>query len=53
MQMAAEKVKGTPGKEYLISSGGIDACRQCPFFRSCWNSEEYDRKVDEMGRSGR
>jgi hypothetical protein len=53
MEMAARGVENESGKEYLIRTNNAALCEQCPFFRSCWNSEEYDRKIGEArGRIG-
>jgi hypothetical protein len=42
-EMTKDNVKGRAGKEYLIHSAKISRCKDCPFFRSCWTMEEYDR----------
>lgn len=51
-RMALHHVKNESGKEYLTRTGNLSLCIDCPFFRSCWNSEEYDRKVGETGDGG-
>jgi hypothetical protein len=43
MEMEKECVSGASGKQYLIDAGKAGECRGCPFFRSCWNEEEYNR----------
>lgn len=45
--MAEQKVKGASGRDFMVRMDKIDECKGCPFFRSCWNSEEYDRSVRE------
>jgi len=42
VRMAEQGVKGASGKDFMIRTGNIDECRGCPFFRSCWNQEDYD-----------
>jgi hypothetical protein len=41
--MMKEHVADMTGKQYLIDRNRTDLCGECPFFRSCWNGEEYDR----------
>ena len=41
--MEAHGVNSLSGREYLIREGKVATCDQCPFFRSCWNSEEYEK----------
>ena len=48
--MAAQGVENVSGKEYLIRAGKIAPCSQCPFFRSCWNEQEYDKKSSATGK---
>ena len=43
--MAERGVKGASGREFMIGAHRINECEACPFLRSCWNSEEYDRSV--------
>jgi hypothetical protein len=43
VEMTEENVAGMSGKQYLIKRGKTGNCKDCPFFRSCWNSEDYDR----------
>ncbi len=45
--MTEHGVNGVSGKEYLIEAHQIRECETCPFFRSCWNSEEYEGRVRE------
>ena len=33
------------GKQYFIEKNKIAACRDCSFFRSCWNMQEYNRLI--------
>lgn len=49
-EMTKNGVTGTPGKRYLIEARRIERCRDCPFFRSCWNSEEYEKLLRSSGR---
>jgi len=55
--MAEQGIRGQSGKEYAVRARMIGECETCPFFRSCWNSEEYDRALREArphdpGRTG-
>ena len=45
MHMTEHGVNGISGKEYLLEAHKIGECETCPFLRSCWNSEEYDRRM--------
>jgi hypothetical protein len=45
MEMMNKGIAGMPGKDYLMQRNEVKKCLDCPFFRSCWNSEEYDRLV--------
>jgi hypothetical protein len=57
--MTREHAGRTTGKEYLVERGMIDECLSCPFFRSCWNGDDYDRAAEHArkgqaaGRQGR
>jgi len=42
--MNRNKIKGRAGKQYLVDHIATDLCAECPFFRSCWSTEEYDLK---------
>ena len=42
-EMTEENVTGVSGKQYLVEQNKTVKCLDCPFFRLCWNSEEYDR----------
>ncbi len=44
-EMTKNGVTRVSGKQYLIEAGRIERCRDCPFFRSCWDSEEYEKLV--------
>ncbi len=44
-EMAKHGVTDRSGKRYLIETGRIERCRECSFFRSCWDSEEYEALV--------
>jgi hypothetical protein len=50
--MTRRHVKNESGKEYLARTGELFLCTDCAFFRSCWNSEEYERKVGKTGENG-
>jgi hypothetical protein len=41
--MTENNVTGFSGKEYLLKEHETARCRDCPFFRSCWKAEEYER----------
>jgi hypothetical protein len=41
--MEEHGVTGRSGKKYLVEEKRIYKCRKCPFLRSCWDTEEYDR----------
>lgn len=43
VQMEEDKVTGKSGRQYLVERDQTDKCRDCPFLRSCWTEEEYDR----------
>ena len=43
--MSRDGIRGKAGKQYLMESGQVTACRACGFFRSCWREEEYERTV--------
>lgn len=43
VEMTEQRVTGKSGKRYLVERNGIDRCEACPFFRSCWNMDEYRR----------
>ncbi len=36
-------IRGISGKQYLMEQKKTAECATCPFFRSCWNPEEYSR----------
>ena len=42
-EMMEHNITGISGKRYLIENGKTDLCKGCPFFRSCWKMEEYNR----------
>jgi len=44
-EMAKNGVKGVGGKHYFIEQKKTHNCPDCPFFRSCWNEEEFDRSA--------
>lgn len=41
--MEEEGIRDKSGRQYLIELNETGRCRGCPFFRSCWTEEEYDR----------
>jgi len=41
--MSKKQIKGMEGRQYLIESKKTDKCKDCPFLRSCWNTEEFER----------
>ncbi|MCX5812655.1 MAG: hypothetical protein NT178_08945 [Proteobacteria bacterium] len=41
--MVENNVTNMSGKQYLIEQNKADRCRDCSFFRSCWNIEDYNR----------
>ncbi|HOV89564.1 MAG TPA: hypothetical protein PKW07_02510 [Syntrophorhabdaceae bacterium] len=43
-EMEKDRVTGINGKQYLMKIKKIYRCEHCPFFRSCWNIEDY-RKI--------
>jgi hypothetical protein len=45
-EMLKNSVTGWSGKKYLIDLNKVYRCKDCPFFRSCWSSEEYDRALN-------
>lgn len=45
VEMAEKNVTGLSGKQYFLQCRQTVKCRDCPFFRSCWKAEEYDRLV--------
>lgn len=42
-EMMKDSVLGWSGKDYLMKTKKAHRCKECPFFRSCWSMEEYDR----------
>ncbi len=48
-EMRKNGVTRTSGKRYLIETGRIARCGDCPFFRSCWDSEEYEKALRAEG----
>ena len=44
--------KGVSGREFMRETRRIAECEGCPFFRSCWNSEEYERSLREGSPKG-
>ena len=42
-EMTEKQIKGMEGRQYLIESKKTDRCKDCAFFRSCWNTEEFER----------
>jgi hypothetical protein len=42
-EMEKDGVSGLPGKEYLIAQRKQGRCSHCPYFRSCWTTEEHAR----------
>ena len=49
MEMAEHGVSGRSGKQYLTECEGLHLCKDCPFFRSCWNPEDYNRLAGQPG----
>lgn len=45
MEMTEQQVTGKSGKRYLMERNSVDRCAACPFFRSCWNMDEYHRLI--------
>jgi hypothetical protein len=45
-EMMKNTIIGVSGKKYLTDLKRIYRCKSCPFFRSCWTMEEYDRALD-------
>lgn len=43
MEMMEHGAAGGSGKTYLTECGKLHLCKECPFFRSCWNPEDYKR----------
>ncbi len=41
--MREKSIVNRSGKDYLTETKKILSCQACPFFRSCWSGEEYDR----------
>ncbi len=41
--MMAQGITDRSGKDYLLQNQQTALCKECPFFRSCWRSGEYDR----------
>ncbi len=48
--MTKDNAAHRAGKEYLVERGMIDECLSCPFFRSCWNGDDYDRAMEHAGK---
>jgi hypothetical protein len=46
VEMSRNNISRMSGKLYLINERRAEKCRECSFFRSCWNAEEYDRLAD-------
>lgn len=43
--MAEDGTTDQSGRQYLIERKQTDNCRDCPFLRSCWTEEEYDKAI--------
>jgi hypothetical protein len=41
--MTEKNITDMTGKQYLIEQNKADKCKDCSFFRSCWNIEDYNR----------
>lgn len=44
-KMEKDGITGITGKEYFLKIKKINRCLDCPFFRSCWDTEEYKRLI--------
>lgn len=45
-EMMENNVADMAGKQYMVQQKKVDNCRSCPFFRSCWRMEEYNRLLN-------
>jgi len=43
--MERDGINNISGKQYLTDRNEIEECQTCPFLRSCWNIEEYERRA--------
>jgi hypothetical protein len=43
VELAENCIIDRPGKQYLIEQKKTDKCKDCSFFRTCWNVEDYNR----------
>ncbi len=41
--MREKNIKDKCGKEYLIETKQLKLCRECDFFRICWNESDYEK----------
>lgn len=41
--MEENDVANMSGKQYFIDGKKTGECKACPFFRTCWKIEEYNR----------
>lgn len=42
-QMEENDVANMSGKQYFMDGKKTGECKDCPFFRTCWKIEEYNR----------